>query len=124
MEVQLTTGQSIHQFQQENTKKYLQADFYKILLLPERSVLYDRCAQRLHSMLQTGAIEEVRRLLDLHPTGGVLKAIGVPEITQYLQGNLPLEKAEKQILLATRHYAKRQITWFKNKLNPNKILTP
>lgn len=124
LEVQLTTGRSIHQFQKENTKKYLTADFHKILILPDRDVLYDRCAKRLDIMLKTGAIEEVKNLLTLHPTGGVLKAIGVPEITQYLNGDLSLAQAKAQILLATRHYAKRQITWFKNKLEPQEILAP
>ena len=98
--------------------------FHKILILPDRDVLYDRCAKRLDIMLKTGAIEEVKNLLTLHPTGGVLKAIGVPEITQYLNGDLSLAQAKAQILLATRHYAKRQITWFKNKLEPQEILAP
>jgi len=123
LEVQLATGKSIHQFQQENTKKYLEADFHKVLILPERQKLYERCAKRLHIMLKTGAVDEVKNLLTLHPTGGVLKAIGVPELTAYLKHELTLEQAEEKILLATCHYAKRQTTWFRNKFSADECVS-
>ena len=70
-------------------------------------------------MIEQGGIEEVKQLLSLNPTGGVLKAIGVPEIKAYLDGELSKENMCRQAILSTRHYAKRQITWFKHQINAN-----
>ena len=59
----------------------------------------------------------------LKPTGGVLKAIGVPEIISYIQGNISKEEMIKQAILSTRHYAKRQITWFKHQIKHDAIFS-
>ena len=67
-------------------------------------------------MLEQGGIEEVRQLLarNLDPDLPVMRAIGVPEITGLLAGKFTREDAEKQGAQATRNYAKRQYTWFRN----------
>ena len=116
LEVQLSTGKSIHYFQNQPKKMVMQADFTTIFLNPPREKLYQNCDLRFHQMIEQGGIEEVKSLMDKKPTGGVLKAIGVPEIILYLQGNISKEDMYRQAILSTRHYAKRQITWFRHQL--------
>ena len=122
LEVQLATGKSLEYFQKQPKKKVVDADFKLIHLLPPKEFVYARCEQRLVQMLQQGMIEEVQKLLSLHPTGGVLKAIGVPEISAMLDGKITKQEMMQKILLATRHYAKRQMTWFRHQGRPDFIL--
>ncbi|WP_025899320.1 tRNA (adenosine(37)-N6)-dimethylallyltransferase MiaA [Sneathiella glossodoripedis] len=90
-----------------------------LALLPDRQWLYDRCEKRLDWMIdEGGAVEEVAALLqrDLDPTLPAMKALGVPEISAYLAEELTLEEAKERIKLLTRRYAKRQMTWVRNKM--------
>jgi len=86
------------------------------VLLPPRDWLYDRCDTRFEAMLASGAVEEVEALLarNLDPTLPVMRAIGVPEVAGWLCGNLSRDDMITQASMATRHYAKRQFTWFRN----------
>lgn len=125
LEVQLTTGKPLSYFQNQPKKKLIEADFKIIFLNPPRDILYQRCELRFYKMIEQGGIEEVKKLLSLNPTGGVLKAIGVPEIKAYLEGTLTKEEMIKQAILSTRHYAKRQITWFKHQIKSDiELLNP
>lgn len=117
LEIQLSTGKSLSYFQNLPKIKLLDANFNIFFVNPEREVLYHNCNQRLMQMVNNGAIEEVRHLLNIQATGGVMKAIGVPEIIEYLSGKSSFERMVQQIQLSTRHYAKRQVTWFKNQLS-------
>ena len=119
LEVFLTTGKPITYFQTQPLKKMLDADFNIILVQPERSVIYQNIEKRLNQMMDNGAIDEVNNLLQVKAKGGVMKAIGVKEITQYLKKKCSLDEARNQILLATRHYAKRQMTWFRHQIVPD-----
>jgi tRNA dimethylallyltransferase len=91
-----------------------------LLLLPPRAELYARCDARLAEMFEGGAVAEVQRLLErrLPPTLPVMTAIGVPQIAAALSGEFMLEAGMNAALSlsqrATRHYAKRQFTWFRN----------
>ena len=87
-----------------------------IILLPPRDWLRDRCDQRLVQMFDGGAIDEVRALLarDLDPDLPAMRAIGVPQIARYLKGAIDLGEALTLTQAATRQYAKRQYTWFRN----------
>ncbi|NBX73661.1 MAG: tRNA (adenosine(37)-N6)-dimethylallyltransferase MiaA [Alphaproteobacteria bacterium] len=89
--------------------------FEKILLWPDRGTLYQRCDDRFLQMLAQGAVHEVTTLLSANiPTrAGVRKIIGVREIENYLAGNITLNEATALAQQATRHYAKRQYTWFR-----------
>ena len=119
LEVFLTTGKSITYFQKQPFKKMIEADFNVILIQPERCVIYQNIEKRLNQMMDNGAIDEVNNLLQVKAKGGVMKAIGVKEITQYLKKKCSLDEARNQILLATRHYAKRQMTWFRHQIVPD-----
>lgn len=117
LEVQLSTGKPLSYFQQLPRLKMINATFQVYFINPEREILYKHCNNRLLRMLETGAIEEVKNLLDIKATGTVLKAIGVSEIIAYLKKNLSYDEMCSKIQLSTRHYAKRQVTWFKNQLD-------
>ena len=123
LEVQLATGKPITYFQKLPKKKIVKGDFRLIHLLPNREKVYSQCEKRLILMLQQGMIEEVQKLCDMKATGGVMHAIGVPEICRMLHGEISKEVMMQQILLATRHYAKRQMTWFRHQGQADIVLT-
>ena len=87
-----------------------------LVLLPSRDWLYDRCDRRFAQMLENGAIGEVRALLarDLPTDSPVMRAIGVPEIAAMLNDSMTRADAIDAAQTATRRYAKRQYTWFRN----------
>ncbi len=81
-----------------------------IYLQWDRELLRQRINQRVETMMQKGAIDEVSALEDASSTCG--KAIGVTQIKSYLKGSITLDDCKDQIAAATRQYAKRQRTWF------------
>ncbi len=87
-----------------------------LILLPPRDWLIARCDTRLSAMFEGGAVEEVAALLalGLSPALPVMRAIGVPEICAFLRGEVSRHDALERAKLATRQYAKRQYTWFRN----------
>jgi tRNA dimethylallyltransferase len=93
-----------------------------LILLPDRAWLVERCDRRLATMFEEGAIDEVRRLLvrsDIPPNAPVRRAIGIAEIAALLAGGIDRETALERARLATRQYAKRQYTWFRNQPPPD-----
>ena len=84
------------------------------LSLP-RQVLYERIEKRIDAMIESGWIDEVQQLLQdgVLPEAQAMKAIGYKELVLYLDGQLSLEAASELIKKRTRHFAKRQMTWFK-----------
>ncbi len=127
LEVQLTTGKPLQYFQELPKTKIIDKDFEIYFLNPDRAWLYERCDQRFIQMLQQGAIEEVKHLKKINATGGITKAIGIKQISQWLDGEISNEEMILKATQATRHYAKRQVTWFKNQFpkaisfKPNEI---
>ena len=116
LEVVRSTGQPLSYWQARleggiGTEVNLKA----AILLPERDELYRRCDARFEKMLQCGAMEEVEALLarNLDPDLPVVRAIGVPEIRDYLRGVIPMDELIARGSQATRNYAKRQYTWFR-----------
>ena len=90
--------------------------FVHIALLPERHALYERCNARFDQMLECGALAEVKQLMNrqLCHSLPIMKALGVPELSDYLGGNKTRAQARQLAQQKTRHYAKRQMTWIKN----------
>jgi tRNA dimethylallyltransferase len=86
------------------------------LLLPSREELYAACDRRFLSMIERGAVEEVKSFLKrgLGPALPAMKTIGVREIAAHLNGEVTLANAIAKAQQATRNYAKRQMTWFRN----------
>lgn len=83
---------------------------------PERQQLYANCDQRVDLMIDQGAIAEVQALVDrgLSPALPAMKAVGVRELAAYLSGALARDDSIAALKQATRNYAKRQLTWFRN----------
>ena len=83
---------------------------------PSRAALYANCDARVAQMVEQGALEEVRALVArrLDPALPAMKAVGVREFASHLAGETTLERAVEATRQATRNYAKRQLTWFRN----------
>ncbi len=127
LEVFETTNQSLSQIQAEQTKPLLNKDGWQLIVLDAtRNMLAERIEQRFAKMMDDGALEEVRRLLarNLDAAAPVMKAIGVPELAAHLNGEIPLSEAVEQAIFATRRYAKRQETWFRNQMPSWQRMTP
>jgi tRNA dimethylallyltransferase len=90
----------------------------RIIVDPGRDVLRERIAARFEQMFESGAVEEVEalRALNLDPALPAMKAIGVREISEWLDGGLSREEAVERAVIATRQYAKRQRTWLRNRM--------
>ncbi|MBC8323731.1 MAG: tRNA (adenosine(37)-N6)-dimethylallyltransferase MiaA [Candidatus Marinimicrobia bacterium] len=110
-----------------NQSRYNQQEinpsFCTILLSMDRKLLEDRIRERTKMMLDNGWIVETKVL---HEKFSVKKAhaldsIGYRQICQYLDGEFTLEELEEEIVIRTRQYAKRQLTWFRNRENPVEI---
>lgn len=117
LEVVRSTGRPLAAWQAEKTGGIAaEVELHAAVLLPARDWLYDRCDRRFALMLEQGAIAEVEALLSrrLDPALPVMRAIGVPEIGAMLRGELDRSELLRQGAQATRNYAKRQYTWFRN----------
>ncbi|MBS1271321.1 MAG: tRNA dimethylallyltransferase [Candidatus Marinimicrobia bacterium] len=81
-----------------------------------RQKLYDRINRRVEQMIEDGLVQEVQSILGIGYTGeeNALQTVGYQEIFDYLNENISLEEARKEIQKNTRRYAKRQMTWFRN----------
>jgi len=117
LEVIRSTGQSLSVWRAEKQGGIAQRiRLCPLILLPPREWLYDRCNRRFEQMLEDGAVEEVKRLLarDLPHDAPIMRAIGVPEIGAMLAKQISRDEAIDRGQIATRQYAKRQYTWFRN----------
>jgi tRNA dimethylallyltransferase len=123
LEVVLATGQPLHHWQAENGTP-LPFPTHRVVLLPERPILYDRINSRFLAMLAAGALAEVEQLLahNLDPTLPAMKAVGVPELAAYLRGDCALDTAIQQAQQHSRNYAKRQYTWFRHQMAWDQVL--
>lgn len=119
LEIKLLTGVAKSEW---DRRSRLSPAPYNALVLglsyPDRSVLYERVDKRVDIMLEQGLVDEVRALVESGrlPRGSTAaQAIGYKEILSYLDGDCTLEAAVETLKMATRRYAKRQITWFGGK---------
>lgn len=98
--------------------KLLYENVIIIGLTTQRDKLYDIINARVDEMFTSGLVDEVRSLLKKYPSSRVLNsAIGYKEVIGYLNNAYDLESAKELIKKNSRHYAKRQYTWFNNKMN-------
>jgi tRNA dimethylallyltransferase len=114
--VAVHTGRALSAWQADTSPTLAQDDWRAIVLEPPREPLYAACDARLEAMFGAGAIEEVAALhaRRLDPSLPAMKAVGVREIIEHLDGRLGREEALARAQQETRRYAKRQLTWFRN----------
>jgi len=122
LEVVRSTGRPIRDWQADLVGGIgQQIRLVPAVLLPPRAWLYDRCDRRFEAMLDQGGSEEVAALMsrNLDSDLPVMRAIGVPDIAAFLSGALSRDAAIEHGQNATRQYAKRQFTWFRNQPPPD-----
>ena len=109
------TGRKISEHNEEESKKEAEFNAAYFVLIDERKIMYERIDKRVDKMIEAGLEREVRSLLDkgTDPDSVSMQAIGYKEMVPYIRGEYSLEEAVYQIKLRTRHFAKRQITWYK-----------
>ena len=111
LEVWYATGQSIETFRTAN-KTQRPFKIIKIGLELDRQLLYDRINTRVDLMMQQGLLEEARALQPLQHLNA-LQTVGYREFFSFFNGEYSLDEAVNMLKQNTRHYAKRQLTWFK-----------
>jgi len=117
--VKRATGRALSSFQETQQPGLLAGwQLERLVLWPERDALRTRIARRFGAMFDNGAVAEVEALRRLRPdpTLPAMKAIGVPEISDWLEGLISQEAAIARAVTATQQYAKRQRTWFRNRM--------
>lgn len=114
IEVAMNSEAGIGNFKTDLTPN-LRFDFYLMALTGDRTKLYDRINRRVVAMFDQGLVEELKFLknLGLDDSFTSMKGIGYKEIFPYLEGTQTLAEVIEKVQLNTRHYAKRQLTWFK-----------
>lgn len=116
IEIYLQTGEKKSNLEARQKKESLYPVRY-FGLNPSREKLYERINQRVITMIERGLVQEVEQLLNtVSPTAYAMDAIGYKEVIQYLQGTIDLPTTIAMIQQATRRYAKRQWTYFRNQL--------
>lgn len=121
-EILLYTGKKVSEwYKMPMIKKLPEAEFLVVKIVPDISVIEQRCRDRLDKMVELGALKEIeylfhRQIPDSLPA---MKALGVPELLRFVKGYCSLQEALDEAKLHTRQYAKRQRTWLRNKLPAN-----
>lgn len=117
--VWLASAKPLTYWQKQHHTKFYEADDFDVTFVNvEREALYERCDARVDEMMQQGAMEEVKQLLryGYDETLPIMRVIGVPELAAVIHEQLSMDEAISAMKQATRNYAKRQMTWFRNKL--------
>lgn len=124
LEIYIKTGETKSEADRKSRLKESIYDPYTVYIRPkERETLYERIDKRVDKMFELGLEKEVRELYEigLENTPTASQAIGYKEFYPYFRGETDLESVKQAICLNTRHYAKRQMTWF-NRTQPNEII--
>ncbi|MCH5249611.1 MAG: tRNA (adenosine(37)-N6)-dimethylallyltransferase MiaA [Lachnospiraceae bacterium] len=109
------TGKRISEHNKEQHEKPSPYNFAYFILDDDRAVLYERINKRVDEMLKSGLVDEVKSLKEMGCTSDMvsMQGLGYKEILEYLDGNCTLDEAVYKIKRDTRHFAKRQLTWFR-----------
>jgi tRNA dimethylallyltransferase len=113
LEIYHTTGKTKTQMEAESRQE-VKYDYKIFVLTPERDKLYERINLRVDLMMQAGLVDEVKQLLQKYnefPTA--MQGLGYKEVKEYLDGDITEEEMVEKIKQESRHYAKRQLTWFR-----------
>lgn len=110
------TGQPLSLWRADTRPLLAEGSWEAVVVEPPRDRLYAACDARVDAMVEQGALDEVRALVArrLDPTLPAMKAVGVRDFAAHLRGEVSLNEAVTAVQQATRNYAKRQLTWFRN----------
>ncbi|HEX3038289.1 MAG TPA: tRNA (adenosine(37)-N6)-dimethylallyltransferase MiaA [Oscillospiraceae bacterium] len=114
IEIYRTTGVTMTQQMEESRSQ--PSPYHACMIgldFADRQILYDRINTRVDDMVQAGLVEEAQKVLSQPNSRTALQAIGYKELFPYFNGEIPLPQAIENIKKETRHYAKRQLTWFR-----------
>lgn len=106
----------LHRFGQNLENQAFPYEVLLIGLTDQRSYIYERINQRVDHMLEIGLLKEAKWLFDHYPQVQASRAIGYKELFPYFEGKIPLEEASQSLKQNTRRFAKRQLTWFRNRM--------
>lgn len=120
------TGKRISEHNKEQHENESPYNFAYFVLDDDRAVLYERINNRVDAMLEAGLIDEVKSLKDMGCTSDMvsMQGLGYKEILEYLDGKSTLDEAIYKIKRDTRHFAKRQLTWFRREHNIIRLSRP
>ena len=115
LEFNRKTGQKISAHNEQERRKQSPYDFAYFVLTDDRKALYERIDRRVDKMMEQGLLEEVRALKDrgIARESVSMQGLGYKELLAYLDGEISLDEAIRIIKRDTRHFAKRQLTWFR-----------
>lgn len=120
LEFYKSTGKPISAHNEEQRQKESPYNFLYLVLNQDREILYERIEKRIDQMVSEGLVEEVQALKEqgCHKEMVSMKGLGYKEILSYLDGEMTLEEAITLLKRDTRHFAKRQLTWFRREKEP------
>jgi tRNA dimethylallyltransferase len=113
LEIYLTTRKPIAQVQMDRRGLWGKYDIKIFALNRERAELYDRVNARVDQMFERGLIDEIKRLKAAKLSRTAQGLIGLPEVGDYIDGKATLDETKELMKMNTRHYVKRQLTWFR-----------
>lgn len=121
--VYLDTGKRFSEFHEGDSPDSGRFPIHTFILNRDRAELYSQINQRVDKMIEAGLPQEAKSILDrgYNPELKPFKSIGYAQMIQYHQGNIDLERATYEIKRETRHYAKRQLTWFRKMHDANNL---
>jgi len=125
-EIKSYTDNSMYNWLASTESEFKNRDFLKLFIETKREKLIERINLRTLNMINSGAINEVKKFLKLkiRKDQSVNKVIGIAELTQYLNHEVTLEEAKELISIKTRQYAKRQATWARTRMTSWKKINP
>ena len=125
-EIKLFTKVSMYEWLKKTKPEFKESEFLKLYMNFKRKNLIERISQRVVTMIEEGAVNEVKKFLNLKikKNQSVNRVIGIDELTQYLNKKITLDQAKKLISIKTRQYAKRQATWARTRMTSWKKINP
>jgi len=117
LEIYHKTGKTKTELEKESRKKEVKYNYKVYAITMDREILYSRIESRVDKMLEEGLLEEVKNIIDKYKTfPTAMQGLGYKEVIEFLENKVTIEEMIEKIKKETRHYAKRQLTWFrKNK---------
>mgnify|MGYP001246809616 CR=1 FL=1 len=124
-EVIHTTGKPIWQWQKYHQMPGILNESLKILIMPEKNILYSRINQRFEDMMNLGALDQLKKLMDLNNSihKNAKNILGAKHLLDYINGKKSIEESIELAKRDTRRYAKRQLTWFRNTFNEDRVFS-